>query len=147
MAGRVYANGYRCRGEKEVRLKQVAAAIAIRNGFVLVARRGPGEKLEGHWEFPGGKLESGETPQDCIVREMAEELGIPATAGEVIAQSVYEYPSGAINLIAVHVTLHKTDFRLTVHDVFEWASPADLLGMNLAPADVPIAEEIERRYG
>ncbi|MDG2004877.1 MAG: NUDIX domain-containing protein, partial [Novosphingobium sp.] len=100
-------------------MKQVAAAIAIRDGLVLVTRRGPGENLEGCWEFPGGKLEPGETPQECIVRELAEELGARASAGEIITQSIYDYPGGAINLIAVEVTLHETDFELTVHDAVQ----------------------------
>jgi 8-oxo-dGTP diphosphatase len=81
-------------------LKHVAAAIVIKEGKVLVTRRGPGETLEGHWEFPGGKLECDERPQDCIVRELAEELGVSSIAGDVYAQSIYEYPGGAILLIS-----------------------------------------------
>lgn len=69
-----------------------------------MTRRAPGEKLEGYWEFPGGKLEPGEDPQACIVRELIEELGVESAAGEVITEAAYEYPGGVINLIAVQVT-------------------------------------------
>ena len=128
-------------------MKQVAAAVAIRDGRILVTRRAPGEKLEGYWEFPGGKLEPGEQPQDCIVRELAEELGVSSSAGEVLTAAVYEYPGGAINLIAVSVTLHHEDLRLSVHDAFDWVQPSALLELQLAPADIPIAEELVRLHG
>ena len=82
-------------------LKKVAAAIAIQDGKVLVARRAPGEKLAGMWEFPGGKVESHESVQQCIVRELAEELGVRASAGEILAETTYTYDGGAIHLIAL----------------------------------------------
>ncbi len=128
-------------------MKQVAAAIAVRDNRVLVTRRAPGQKLEGYWEFPGGKLEECESPQECIVRELLEELSIEAEAGEIIAESIYEYSGGAINLIGVSVLLLSQDIRLSVHDSYEWVLPSELLDMNLAPADVAIAEELVRRYG
>lgn len=128
-------------------MKVVAAAIIRREGRILVARRAVGQSLAGMWEFPGGKLEPTETPQTCIVRELREELGVEATAGEVVAESVFEYPGGVIRLIGVEVELETCDFRLTVHDAFEWFEPAQLLTIALAPADVPIAEELIRRHG
>ena len=72
-------------------MKQVAAAIIFNKGKILVTRRAPGENLAGYWEFPGGKLEGSETPQECILRELREELGLHATAGDVLASSVYAY--------------------------------------------------------
>lgn len=123
-------------------LKQVAAAIAISEGKVLVTRRAAGQKLAGYWEFPGGKLEPGEDVQTCIVRELQEELGVSSTAGEVLTKSNYTYPGGAILLIAVEVTLHSHEFELSVHDQCAWEAPEGLLGLNLAPADIPIAEAL-----
>ena len=128
-------------------LKQVAAAIAINEGRVLVTRRAAGQKLAGFWEFPGGKLEPGEDVQTCIVRELQEELGIDSTSGEVITVSEYTYPGGAISLIAIEVSLHSRDFTLTVHDDYAWRAPRELLEINLAPADIPIAKELIERYG
>lgn len=128
-------------------MKQVAAAIAFSKDRVLVTRRAAGQSLAGHWEFPGGKLEDGESVQDCIVRELKEELSISVRAGEIMTQSVYEYAGGAINLIAVYVELHDWDLRLSVHDAFEWVHPLDLRALDLAPADIPIAEELINRHG
>jgi 8-oxo-dGTP diphosphatase len=128
-------------------MKLVAAAIAFQDGRVLVTRRAPGEKLAGLWEFPGGKLEATETPQSCIVRELREELHIDAEAGDVVAESIYEYPGGAIKLIGVAVSLATSDMQLTVHDAVDWVLPSELLGFELAPADIPIAEELVRIYG
>ncbi|MDQ0124245.1 8-oxo-dGTP diphosphatase [Pseudomonas lini] len=125
----------------------VAAAVVHLDGKVLITRRAPGEKLAGMWEFPGGKLEHLETPEDCITRELREELGVESNAGEILTTTVYTYPGGTIELIAIMVSLQSTQFTLQVHDQFEWVVPQDLLRYDLAPADIPIAEEIVRKYG
>lgn len=127
-------------------VKQVAAAIVFHGQHILVARRGPGQHLEGLWEFPGGKLEGEESPQCCIVRELAEELAIVVEPGETLTESVYCYPGGAINLIAVLAMATTPDVSLTVHDAIKWVAPRDLLSLGLAPADIPIAEELIRRF-
>jgi 8-oxo-dGTP diphosphatase len=124
---------------------EVAAAIVIRNGRVLVTRRAPGQKMAGLWEFPGGKVEPGETVQACIVRELAEELGIAAVAGEVLTRNLHHYPGGAIDLVAVLVTIDARPLVFSVHDAACWATAADLAGLDLAPADVPIARLLQGR--
>lgn len=126
-------------------MKQVAAAIIFNKGKILVTRRAPGEKLAGYWEFPGGKLEGNETPQECVVRELREELGLHATAGEVLASSVYEYTGGAIELIAVECAVQNYEIVLTVHDAYEYIQPEALLDIRLAPADVDIAKKIVKQ--
>ena len=127
--------------------RSVAAAVVYLDGKTLITRRAPGEKLAGMWEFPGGKIEHEETPQECIIRELREELGVDSFAGEILTTSNYTYPGGAIELIAVTVQLQSLQLILEVHDLFEWVLPRELLGYNLAPADIPIAEEIIRKYG
>ncbi|HBO4813837.1 TPA: (deoxy)nucleoside triphosphate pyrophosphohydrolase [Pseudomonas aeruginosa] len=128
-------------------VQSVAAAVIYLNDKVLITRRAPGEKLAGIWEFPGGKLEAGETPQTCIVRELREELGVESVAGEILTTSLYTYPGGAVELIAVVVSLRSTALKLQVHDLAKWIPPHELLSYDLAPADIPIAEEIIRTYG
>jgi 8-oxo-dGTP diphosphatase len=127
--------------------KPVAAAVVHLNGKILITRRAPGEKLAGMWEFPGGKLEHEETAQECITRELREELGVESVAGEILISTTYTYPGGTIELFAIVVKLQSTQFTLQVHDLFEWVQPKELLRYELAPADIPIAEEIIRKYG
>jgi len=127
-------------------MKQVAAAIISNKGKILVTRRAPGEKLAGYWEFPGGKVEKSETPQECIVRELLEELSIHATAGEIIARTIYEYTGGTIELIAIECKVKEPQIKLRVHDSYEFLQPNELLDIKLAPADIEIAEEVVRRH-
>ncbi|MGY2274741.1 MULTISPECIES: (deoxy)nucleoside triphosphate pyrophosphohydrolase [Pseudomonas] len=127
--------------------KPVAAAVVYLDGRILITRRAPGQNLEGLWEFPGGKVEPGETLHECIVRELVEELGVTSVAGEILITVIYTYPGGTIELIAVLVELQSTQFTLQVHDLYKWVRPDDLLLYDLAPADIPIAEEIIRKYG
>ena len=124
------------------KMKLVTAAIIIRNGSVLLTRRKAGEKMAGFWEFPGGKLEEGETPRACLERELQEELGVKACAGEVMAESVYHYDHGVIRLLGIRAEIETDRFEFTVHDRAAWVPLSDLLGYKLSPADIPIAETL-----
>lgn len=120
-------------------MKDVTAAIIVKDKKVLIARRAPGEKHAGSWEFPGGKVEPGETPEVCLKRELAEEFGIDAEVQEYIISNLYEYPQGAIRLLAYRVKILQGDIQLRVHDRYEWVSVTLLPNYELLPADVPIA--------
>jgi 8-oxo-dGTP diphosphatase len=124
-------------------VKLVTAAIITRDRKVLIARRGPGEKLAGSWEFPGGKVEDGESLQDCLVREMREELGVTVVVGEVVAETEYHYAHGAFRLVGLRTSLIDGEFKLTVHDRIEWVPTEDLLSYALLPADLPIAQRVQ----
>ncbi|GEK74199.1 MULTISPECIES: (deoxy)nucleoside triphosphate pyrophosphohydrolase [Halomonas] len=128
-------------------MKHVAAALAIKDGHILLTRRAPGQQLEGYWEFPGGKQEPYETIQQCIEREIREELSLSCTAGNIFTESTYRYEGGAIKLIGVLVDLGHEAPELTVHDRAEWVPLTDMLGYELAPADIPIAKEVINAYG
>ena len=116
----------------------VAAAILVENGRVLLARRPPGDRLAGRWELPGGKLEPGESPEDCLARELAEERGIEASVGSLFAKSTYRYPHATIQLIAFWVDTWSGEPVLRAHDSYVWSDPRDLGELLLAPADIPI---------
>lgn len=124
---------------------EVAAAIAWVDGRLLLTRRAAGQKLAGYWELPGGKLEPGETVQSCIERELLEELGVASKAEEIFTNSIYTYPGGSIDLIAIYVRLESQDFELVVHDAVTWAEPANALKLQLAPADIPIVRMLQDR--
>jgi len=120
----------------------VAAAIIKDQGKVLIARRAPGEKMAGFWEFPGGKVEGAETPEQCLKRELHEEFGIEAFIGEFFDESIYDYSSGVVRLLAYHASVIDGDMTLNVHDRYVWARPEDLPEYDLLPADIPIARKL-----
>lgn len=124
----------------------VTAAIIARNGRILLMRRAPGQSHAGLWEFPGGKIEQGETPQECLARELKEECDVTATVGEKVAESIYTYAHGVICLIAYVVTIEESDVHMHAHDACAWVAPDALTTYTLSPADIPLAEEVARRY-
>jgi 8-oxo-dGTP diphosphatase len=123
--------------------KIVTAAIIRRNGYVLLARRSRREKLAGFWEFPGGKVEDGETPEECLSRELEEELGIQALIGRKCAESLHQYDHGKFRIVAHVADWVAGDLRPCVHDRVEWVKIRDLGEYQLLPADGPIAAVIQ----
>ena len=118
----------------------VAAAIIKKDNTVLLTRRAPSEKLAGFWEFPGGKQEANETIQECLERELKEELEIETHCTDILVESIYEYPNGTLNLVAIDTEILDGEISLSVHDKYAWVDVEKLLDYKLAPADIPIAE-------
>ncbi len=116
----------------------VAAAVIVEAGKILAARRRPGLRLGGYWEFPGGKIEPGETPQQCLARELLEELGVTCRIGPYLGQSVYDYGESTIRLLAYRACRVGGTFTLTDHDQLLWLSPQQLPSLCWAPADIPL---------
>ncbi len=123
-------------------MKIVTAAIIKSDNKILLTRRKKGEKLEGAWEFPGGKVEMNETLQQGLEREILEELKLIVEAGNIFTTSLYTYSHGSIKLIAIDATILSGKIELTVHDKADWVPVKNLLDYNLAPADIPIAKEL-----
>ncbi len=121
---------------------RVTAAIIRRPGRILLARRQTGDHLAGHWEFPGGKIEDGESPEECLARELEEEFGVGAEIGAFVASSRHVYDEREIELLAYEAELASGDWILNSHDKACWVPTADLLAQHLAPADMPIAEAL-----
>lgn len=128
-------------------MKSVSAAIIIENNTVLLTRRAPGEKLAGYWEFPGGKQEENETILECLEREFREEFNARCRAIEIYAESIYEYDTGSIKLVAIMTALEDKELTPHVHDRIEWLPFDELLSYDLAPADIPIAEKLVNENG
>jgi 8-oxo-dGTP diphosphatase len=120
----------------------VTAAIIKRDGRILIAKRSSTSSLPNKWEFPGGKVESGETPEECLQRELREEFEIDATIEDFFGESVYNYDHGSIRLIAYRVQADEDIVVLNAHDDVQWVPAEQLLEYDLAPADIPIAREI-----
>lgn len=116
---------------------RVAAAVVWRDGRVLMTRRPPGGPLGLRWEFPGGKLEAGETAEQALVRELREELGVGALTRELLAVESHDYGHGlAVELHFVRCDLDSFDFRPGpgVHEV-RWTRPADVDPSEVLDAD------------
>lgn len=123
-------------------MKRVTAAVIIENGYLLIARRPPGDPLEGLWELPGGKIEEGETPQECLERELLEELAMSASAGDIVASTVHHYAHGSFEMLAL-ITRRTSEYEPLVHDRVAWVLRDELAIHALAPADIELISEIQ----
>lgn len=124
--------------KKEV---NVTAAIIVKNDRVFAARRRPGIHLSGFWEFPGGKVEGSESPEECLKRELKEELSIETQVGEFIGESVFDYGSKVVRLMAYEVQHKAGDFKLLEHDEMRWLDMDELDSVEWAPADIPLIKQ------
>ncbi|HHU36047.1 MAG TPA: 8-oxo-dGTP diphosphatase MutT [Treponema sp.] len=125
-------------------IKVAAAVIENRNGRILIARRKADISLGGYWEFPGGKIEDGETPAECAVRELREEMNVRIDTGDIIAETVYDYGDKVVNLIAVRAILLDGNLHLRYHDEIRWVSIHEMDDFLFAPADEAIIEKIRQ---
>jgi mutator protein MutT len=115
---------------------RVAAAVICKDGRYLLAKR-PAHKAQGGlWEFPGGKIESGETAQAALARELVEELDArDVIVGALVGSSKYDYGDLMVHLEAYWVTCDLTSLRNLEHEKIEWYLPTHFGQIELAPAD------------
>ena len=113
---------------------RVAAAVIERNGLIFATCRGYGE-FKGGWEFPGGKIEDGETPQQALEREIMEELDTRIKAGERIATVESDYPSFHLSMDCYHCTIVQGDLILKEAAEARWLKREELDTVNWLPAD------------
>ena len=122
---------------------QVTAGIIKQNEKILIGRRKPGKHLAGFWEFPGGKLEENETPEDCLRREILEELGINIKVLSHFMDSIFHYPEKSICLMAYYCEFIEGEIILTDHDKAEWIALNEFGKYEFAPADKPIVAALK----
>ncbi len=121
----------------------VVCGIIQWDNCFLLARRKPGDSLAGYWEFPGGKVEAGETPEQALARELAEELSIETRIGCHIGDSLFTTGDKTIRLMGYMAEYIAGDFTLECHDAIAWVGLKDMLSYQLAPADVPLVEMLK----
>jgi 8-oxo-dGTP diphosphatase len=122
--------------------KKVAAALVVRAGRILVAQRRFDDRLGGHWEFPGGKIEEGETAEDCLVREFQEEFAMNIEPLHFFARSDHSYELGTVHLHAYWARSLSEPVELNAHEEYRWLLPEEIPALKLAPADLPLIERI-----
>tara|TARA_B100001971_G_C17841543_1_gene358845 strand:+ start:87 stop:473 length:387 start_codon:yes stop_codon:yes gene_type:complete len=123
----------------------VIAGIIEKDNKILIGRRGPGEKLSGLWEFPGGKLEDGETHQECLKRELKEEMGIDVKINDLVSEYVYEYPHISYQLYFYSVNQFEGELQFHTHDKIEWVIPEQFDKYDFLPGDEPILDTIRNK--
>ncbi len=120
----------------------VTAAVIERDGRILIARRRPGGPEGGKWEFPGGKVEEGETPEACLRRELREELDLETRVEGFLCSSPIPHAARPLELFAYRVSLLSGDPVLRDHDRIAWVRPARLRDYEFAAADRAIVERL-----
>lgn len=128
---------------KQLKKINVVGAVLVENGKILCAQRGEGKSLAYLWEFPGGKIEVGETPQEALIRELQEELMIEVEVqSEKFEETSYQYDFGVVNLTTFICLLKKGTPQLTEHIAVQWLKPAELNKVQWAPADIPAVKKL-----
>jgi 8-oxo-dGTP diphosphatase len=122
------------------------AVIRNDEGLVLAVRRGPLMDNAGKWEFPGGKTLPGEDHEECIIREIMEELGITVIITAPLDSVEYDYGDRIIKLVPFVCDTLASRPHLTEHDEYRWMKPEDLVKLDLTAADIPVAGQYTSRY-
>lgn len=118
---------------------KVAAAIIEKDSLVLIAQRKRGAHLPLKWEFPGGKIEVGETPAECLVREIKEEFDIEISIRGHFTNVQHDYGDKKIELLVYRAKYKSGVIKTFAHEQIKWVSKSDLLKYDLAAADIPVA--------
>ena len=120
----------------------VAAVITDENNRILITQRNLKKSQGGLWEFPGGKIENGETREEAIIREIKEELDVNIKADKYIDEKVFNYPEKDINLIAMKCSIISGKILLKEHEDAIWVTSSELVNYDFAPADEFIIDSI-----
>ena len=126
---------------------EVAAGLVFRDGKLLITRRRANDPLGGLWEFPGGKRKPEETFQECLRRELREELGIEVDVGELLEAITHAYADSTVHLKFYRCTLRRRDPKAIGCDALSWISADELDVYTFPPADERLLEKLRRSPG
>lgn len=125
---------------------EVTCAIIFNENQVLIAQRGAKMKLALKWEFPGGKIEQGESKTACLVREIKEELNLEISIVTELNTVIHHYPEFSLRLYPFICAYQSGELNATEHAQVKWETLAKLMTYDWAAADVPIVKELMERY-
>jgi 8-oxo-dGTP diphosphatase len=123
---------------------KVTAAILEKDGRIIIAQRKSKDHLAGKWEFPGGKIEAGETPEECLSRELNEEFEIEVSIGVYLGSNIHHYDHISIELLAYRAFWDGGKINSTDHKDYKWVTIEELDQFDFAPADKPFVEKLRR---
>lgn len=127
------------------RITEVVAALLWQGDRFLVCQR-PAHKARGLlWEFAGGKVEPGESPQQALIRECREELGVELAVGEIFMQVEHAYPDLLVHLTLFSATIQSGTLQKLEHEDLRWILPEEIPGYDFCPADVEILARIQEQ--
>ena len=121
---------------------RVVAAVIRKDDKIFATQRGYGEFKDG-WEFPGGKIEEGETPEQALTREIKEELDTEIQVGKLIDTIEYDYPKFHLSMDCFWCEIMQGGLELKEHEAARWLSKEELYSVDWLPADVGVVEKIE----
>lgn len=127
-------------------MTEVVAALIFREGKFLICKRPEGKARAHLWEFVGGKVEKGETPEAALKRECREELGVDVLVKEKFMEVTHDYPDMTVHLTLYFAELVSGEIRLLEHEDARWISPSEMGNFDFCPADEDILREIARRF-
>jgi 8-oxo-dGTP diphosphatase len=116
---------------------KVTAAILEKDGKIIIAQRKSSDHLAGLWEFPGGKIEPGETPEACLGRELKEEFNIHVAVGQYLGSNIHHYDHISIELMAFRAYWESGTITMNDHKAYRWVTIDQLPEYDFAPADIP----------
>jgi 8-oxo-dGTP diphosphatase len=120
---------------------KVVAAVIKKDNKIFATQRGYGE-LKGGWEFPGGKIEAGETPQEALIREIKEELDTFIEVGELIDTIEYDYPTFHLSMDCFWCTIKEGKLILKEHEAAKWLASDELETVDWLPADIGLVRKL-----
>ncbi|MGE5628595.1 MAG: (deoxy)nucleoside triphosphate pyrophosphohydrolase [Solirubrobacterales bacterium] len=127
---------------------KVVAAIIHKDNKIIISKRKENKSMGGFWEFPGGKIEQGETPEEGLVRELKEEMNISIKVEKYVGESIYDYGNIVICLLGYLASIENGHIILKDHDAYEWVTLEEISKFKLAPADIPLVKILqEGDYG
>lgn len=120
----------------------VCGVIENGEGLFLACQRPEGKHLGGRWEFPGGKVDAGESPEAALVRELREELAVEVEVGEALTPVVWDYSGKKIRLLPFICAIRGGELQALEHQALRWCAPTHFGSLEWAEADIPILGEI-----
>ena len=127
-------------------MTEVVAALIWQGEKFMICQR-PAHKARGLlWEFVGGKVESGETKEQALIREYREELAVTVSVGEIFMDVTHEYPDLTVHLTLFHAVIADGEPQMLEHNDIRWITPRDIPDYEFCPADVEILDTIKARY-